>query len=656
MSKKYDNSSISALKGAERVRLKPSVIFGSDTLEGCCHAVFEILSNSIDEARDGFGKEITLTKYLDGSLSVEDFGRGIPVDWNPIEEEYNYKLLFEEMYAGGKYKRGDSNNYEFSLGLNGLGLCATQYTSEYMDVVVNRDGYVYDLHFKKGHFVGELNKKKVKKQQTGTLIKWKPDIDVFTEIDIPSEYLIDTMRRQSITNSGLNFILKIEKQPNEFEIKTFYYENGIVDYIKELTNDKNICPIHKIYTEREGSDRADRPSYKLKTEIAFTFNPEIQICEYYHNSSWLEYGGAPDKAVKNAFLYAFDNYAKKNNKYSKNENKLLIQDILDCLVIVTNSFSTETSYENQTKKSINNKFIQEAMTDFLKQEIEVFLVENTEYANKIVDQIMINKRSRETAEKSRIAIKKKLSGNITIQNRVEKFVDCRSKDVSKRELFIVEGDSALGSCKLARNPDFQGIMPIRGKILNCLKADIGKIFKSDIIMDLIKVFGCGVEIKFKGNKESQFDPNNLRWDKIIILTDGDVDGFQIRTLVLTMIYRLMPSLIQLGKVYIVETPLYEIRYKDKSYFAFSDAEKNKICSKFTGKYDILRSKGLGENDPDMMWQTTMNPDNRRLIQITPEEINKMQEMFDLLLGDNLAGRKSYIEENGHLYLENLDLE
>lgn len=654
MSKKYDNSSIAALKGADRVRLKPSVIFGSDTLEGCCHAVFEILSNSIDEARDGYGDKIIVTRYLDGSISVEDFGRGIPVDWNPVENEFNYKLLFEEMYAGGKYKT-DGDNYEYSLGLNGLGLCATQYTSEYMDVIVKRDGFIYNLHFEKGHFVGELGKKKIKDKGTGTFIKWKPDIEVFTDINIQPEYFKDTLNRQAITNKGLRFIFRFETDDG-FTEEEFFYENGIVDYLNEITDEANIAPIKRIYTERQGSDRPDRPPYKVKIEAAFTFNPAISFAEYYHNSSWLEYGGAPDKAVRTAFLYAVDNYARKLGKYTKNESKITIQDILDCLVIVINSFSTETSYENQTKKSINNKFIQEAMTDFLKSELEVFFIENGELSQKIIDQIFVNKRSRETAEKSRISIKKKLSGNIGIQNKVDKFVDCRSKDTSKRELFIVEGDSALGSVKLARDAEFQGIMPIRGKILNCLKADYKKIFNSDIITDLIKVFGCGVEVKMKGNKDSEFNMNNLNWDKIVILTDADVDGFQIRTLVLTMIYRLVPSLISEGKVYIAETPLYEITYKGKSYFAYNEAEKTKICSRFTGKYDLARSKGLGENNPEMMWQTTMCPESRRLIQVTPDDAKSMQEMFELLLGDNLQGRKKYIETNGHLYLDNLDIE
>ena len=297
------------------------------------------------------------------------------------------------------------------------------------------------------------------------------------------------------------------------------------------------------------------------------------------------------------------------------------------------------------------------MTDFFKEKLEVYFIENKPEADKIAEQVLVNKRSREAAEKTRQGMKKKLSGSIDIANRVQKFVDCRSRDPEKREIYIVEGDSALGACKLSRDADFQGIMPVRGKILNCLKADYVRIFKSDVITDLLKVLGCGVEVQAKGQKDlNAFDINNLRWNKVIICTDADVDGFQIRTLILTMIYRLVPTLIREGYVYIAESPLYEIECKGKTYFAYSDKEKTDIVSGLGGaKAMINRSKGLGENDPDMMWMTTMNPETRRLIKVMPEEAEHMSQMFDLLLGDDLAGRKNHIAENGYLYLDMADI-
>ena len=656
----YGNESISQLKGADRVRKRPGVIFGSDGLDGCEHAVFEILSNSIDEAREGHGDLITLTRYEDNSIEVEDFGRGCPVDWNPAEKRYNWELVFCELYAGGKYKNADGGDYEYSLGLNGLGSCATQYASEYMDVTVWRDGKKYQLHFKKGKVCGKKGEELIvepsDRKKTGTLIKWRPDHEVFTEIDIPVEYFEDVLHRQAVVNAGVTFRLRIQRG-SRFETKDYRYENGIVDYVREIAGEGALTAPVFISAERKGRDREDKPEYKVKLSAAFCFSNKVNAIEYYHNSSWLENGGAPDKAARSAFVSAVDAYIKKIGKYQKNETAVKFQDLQDCLILVTNCFSTQTSYENQTKKAINNRFIQLAMTDFFKQQLEVYFIENKPEADRIAEQVLINKRSRETAERARQGMKKKLSGSIDIANRVQKFVDCRSRDTDRREIYIVEGDSALGACKLSRDAEFQGIMPVRGKILNCLKADYVRIFKSDVITDLLKVLGCGVEVKDKHTKDlSSFDLDNLRWNKVIICTDADVDGFQIRTLILTMLYRLVPTLIREGYVYIAESPLYEIESRGKTYFAYSDREKAEILDKLGGaKATISRSKGLGENDPDMMWMTTMNPATRRLIKVMPEEAEKMAEVFDLLLGDNLAGRKDHIAEVGYRYLDMADI-
>lgn len=650
----YGNESISSLKGADRVRLRPSVIFGSDGIEGCEHSFFEILSNSIDEAREGYGDKIEITRHTDRSITVRDYGRGVPVDFNAKEDRYNWELVYCELYAGGKYQNNSGENYEFSLGLNGLGSCATQYSSEFMDVTVFRDGYKFDLHFEKGENVGGLIKGKFKYQNTGTIQKWKPDLEVFTDTNIPLEYFITTLKKQAVVNAGLRFILTDEASGETFE---FCYENGIVDYIAEVSGEKGFTGTQFYESSAKGKDREDKPEYRVKMQIAFCFNNEINLLEYYHNSSFLEHGGSPDRAVKAAFVNEIDKCIKNKGKYNKDEAKITFADIQDSLVLVTNSFSTITSYENQTKKSINNKFIQEAMTDFLKQQLEVYLIENKIESDKIIEQILVNKRSRETAEKTRINIKKKLGGTIDMANRVKKFVDCRTKDVNKREIYIVEGDSALGSCKMGRDADFQAIMPVRGKILNCLKAEYDSIFKNEIIVDLLKVLGCGVEIKSKHNKDlNTFDLNNLRWHKVIICTDADVDGFQIRTLILAMLYRLVPTLIQEGKVFIAESPLFEITCKGKTHFAYTEKEKVQILAKLgENKYSIQRSKGLGENEPEMMWLTTMNPETRRLINVVPDDIEKTEQMFDMLLGDNLQGRKNYIEENGMLFMDMIDV-
>ena len=652
----YGNDSIKQLKGPDQVRLRPAVIFGSDGLDGCQHSVFEIISNSIDEAREGHGNKIIITKYTDGSIEVQDFGRGAPVDYNQKEEQYNYVLLFESLYAGGKYDTNSGGDYEYSIGLNGLGLASTQFSSEYMDVEIKRDGYKYNLHFEKGFNKGGLQKEEYSGKDTGTKIKWKPDLDVFTDIDIPVEYFLDTLKRQAIVNNGLVFVFR-EQQGSRFIQQEIVYKDGIKDYVNEIVGEDKMANVQFWQTERKGRDREDKPEYKVKINVAMSFSNKNPMREYYHNSSWLEHGGVPEKATRSAFLSMLDNYIKQSGKYKTGESKITFSDIEECLVLVISSFSTMTSYENQTKKSITNKFIYEAMVDFLRHQLEVYFIENKAEADKIADQVLVNKRSRERSEKERINLKKTLSTSNSMVDRVQKFVDCRSRDVSERELYIVEGDSALGSCKLARDAAFQAIMPVRGKILNCLKAEYDKIFKSEIITDLLKVLGCGVEVKSKANKGlSTFDLNNLRWNKIIICTDADVDGFHIRTLILTMIYRLMPTLISEGKVYIAETPLYEINTKKMTYFAYDENEKREILEKIGDeKYDLQRSKGLGENQPDMMNLTTMNPDTRRLIKVLPENAERTSEMFDLLLGDNLQGRKDYISENGYLYIDEADI-
>lgn len=655
----YGNDSISMLKGPDRVRMRPGVIFGSDSLDGCEQAFFEILSNSIDEAREGFGSEIQVVRYSDNSIKVVDHGRGVPIEMNEKEQRYNWELVFCEMYAGGKYHNEGDGDYEFSLGLNGLGTCSTQYASSWMDVVVKRDGFRYDLHFEKGYNKEDsacgYRKKKDTTKKTGTSIHWLPDLEVFTEIDIPQEYFLSTLNRQAIINPKIKFTFKDEKdEGKEF---SFYYESGIEEYIAKLAGSSALTAIQMISDERVGRDRADARDYKVRINMGFCFSNANSMVEYYHNSSWLEYGGTPDKAVRTAFVSAIDSYLKKIGKYTKNESKITAQDVFDSLIFVSNCFSTQASYENQTKKALKNKFVGDAMHTVLKDYLETYLTENRVEAAKIADQVLLNKRSREHAEKSKLNIRKKLAGSVNVLNRINKFVDCRTRDPKRRELYIVEGDSALGSCKQGRDAEFQALMPIRGKILNCLKADYDKVFKSDIIVDLLKIFGCGVEIDSKKNKViSKFSLKDLKYDKIIICTDADVDGYQIRTLVLTMIYRLVPTLIREGHIYIVESPLYEITYKSDTFFAFDEQEKSAILKKLRGKkISIQRSKGLGENDPEMMWNTTMNPETRRLIQVSIQDAKAAEDMFNLLLGDNLPGRKEYISDHGEEYLQQLDL-
>ena len=656
----YNDQSIKALKGADRVRKRPSVIFGSDGLEGCEHSFFEILSNSVDEAREGHGNVINVTVFQDKSIEVDDHGRGVPLGWNEAEGRWNWDLIYCELYAGGKYENNNQGSaYEYSLGLNGLGACATQCSSEYM-LVKSYDGKMErSIRFRRGEVNGELQERPLspKEKRTGTVVLWRPDLKVFTDINIPPEFFRDTLHRQAVVNPGITFILHLEQEDETFTEEKFVYENGISDYLSERVGEAALTAPVLWHLETQGRDREDLDEYKFKADVSFCISNTVNMLEYYHNSSFLEYGGSPDRAVKLAFTYAVDKYLKANNRYTKNESKVTFNDIADCLVLVINSFSTLTSYENQTKKAINNTFIADALNEFLRKQLEVYFIENPKAAELFANQVLINKHSRETAEKARVDVKKKLAGSIDAANRVEKFVNCRSKDPNVAELYIVEGDSALTSCKLGRDAEFQAIIPVRGKTLNCLKSDYDKIFKSEIITDLLKVIGCGVEIKSKKKTDrSAFDLNNLRWSKVIICTDADEDGFQIRTLLLTLFYRLLPTLLAEHKVFIAESPLFEITTKDETYFAYDEFEKAEILKKIGHKkYTLQRSKGLGENEPEMMWQTTMNPETRRLISVSPADAAATEIIFDTLLGDNLPARKQFITENGGRYMKDIDV-
>ena len=657
--KDYDNQSIKSLKGADRVRKRPAVIFGSDDLIGCQHSFIEILANSVDEAREGYGDKIIVKKYLDKSIEVEDFGRGVPLGYNEKEKRWNWELVFCELYAGGKYDNNDGGAaYEFSLGLNGLGATATQYSSEFMTVKSYNGKELSEIKFKRGNPDGELVVSEIPAggKKRGTVIRWLPDLQVFKEIDIPSEFLSTTLERQAFVNAGIRFILDVEVSKGKFEHNEYYYENGIADYITEVTEGISLTEPVLWKIETKGRDREDMPDYKFKAEVAFCFAKNGKA-EYYHNSSFLEYGGAPDKAVRTAFVYAIDKYITSQNKYTKNEAKIKFHDIEDNLAIIINSASTQTSYENQTKKAITNAFIQKALTDLIKTNLEIYLIENQSSANIIVNQVLVNKRARESAEKVKGDIKKKLTGSMDVSNRVEKFIPCRSKDANLREIYIVEGDSAASSCKLGRNAEFQAIIPVRGKTLNCMKSTYDKIFASDIIVDLLRVIGCGVEVKTKkSNDLATFDYNLLKWSKIIICTDADEDGFQIRTLLLTLFYRLLPTLIEKNKLFIAESPLFEITCGQETYFAYNEQEKTEILSKIgSKKYILQRSKGLGENEPDMMWRTTMCPQTRRLVAVTPADAEATAKMFDVLLGDALQERKKFISDYGHLYLKDADI-
>lgn len=643
MADNYSNESIKSLKGADRVRLRPGIIFGSNDIVGCTHAVFEIISNSIDEAKSGYGDTVEIKYKKDGFVSVLDHGRGVPMDYNKNEQAYNWQLVFDEMYSGGKMDA--SSQYSFSLGLNGLGCCSTQYTSEFMNVISYRDGYKYEMHFEKGKPVGELSKTPYD-GPTGTYIEFKPDKEVFTDIIIDPAVLHDMCRRQAMVNAGVHLKLEYEGY-NEID---WFYENGAAGFIEGCTGPERMCDIVSYAAEMECTDNEKDGPFPFKMEVAFGFSRQHVIEEFYHNSSYLSEGGKTLDGFRKGAVKAFKKAIKDSGKFQKGDELINIKDIEDIICVVFSSWcpGDRTSFGNQTKKAVLNASFEIAASRFIEGCVTRWIVDNKKDSDRVLVEIVNNKKIRERADNVRSSAIKKLSSSIdSFGSRPQKFVECASKDKSERELYIVEGDSALGSCKQARDGQFQALMPVRGKITNCLKEDLVKVLNSQIILDLLQVMGCGIEVQGNKMKElPKFDINKLNFDKLIICTDADVDGMQIRCLLLTFFYMLTPTLLREGKVYIAETPLYEITCGKETRFAYNEDEKEKVLAEFTGKrVKIQRSKGLGENDPKMMSVSTMKPETRRLIRVTYKDAeDDIRFMFNALLGDDISSRRVLINE------------
>lgn len=645
MSENYGNESIRQLKGADRVRKRPGVIFGSNDIVGCTHSVFEIISNSIDEAKAGYGDRVEVTYRKDGTVTVKDYGRGVPMDFNSTEGKYNWQLVFDELYAGGKMD--ETGDYTNSLGLNGLGCCATQYASEFMEVTSYRDGFKYQMSFKKGVPVGNL-RKTTYDGPTGTEITFKPDNEVFTETIVDVHELNDMCRRQAITNAGIHLIVKYEGA-NEVD---WYYEHGPQEFLEQIVEDR-MSNVSRYEGEVKCRNTPDDDPFTLSMNMAFTFSRQLSISEFYHNSSWLEDGGKTLDGFRKGAVKAIKRAIKDKGTFNKGDENINIRDIEDimCIVFVSWCPGSKTFFGNQTKKEVLNAPFELAASNFTEEALTAWIVNNRKESDKILTEIVNNKRIREKADSVRASAVKKLTSSIdSFGSRPQKYVECASKDKNERELYIVEGDSALGSCKLARDGQFQAIMPVRGKITNCLKEDLVKVLNSQIILDLLQVMGCGIEVettKQKGMKElPKFDLEKLNFNKLIICTDADVDGMQIRCLLLTLFYTLTPTLLREGKVYIAETPLYEITSGKETRFAYDESEKDQILKEWAGKkIKIQRSKGLGENNPEMMSVSTMAPETRRLIRVNYKGAEQeVRFIFNALLGEDICSRREMIND------------
>lgn len=652
----YNNDSIKSLGVLGGVRAKPASI----GLEGNNHTYLEILGNAIDENKAGYGSTIITRKFSNGMVMIRDFGRGVPMGINS-DGEFAYKKVFDELWSGGKYDNNEENggSYNYSLGTNGVGATGTNYTSDYFNAIsIDENHNVKEITYIKGVQDGELKEYIDESLERGTIITWIPSKECFRgKGEIDNEFIINTLEDQAIVNGGLKLTF-IDKEENETE---YYYEDGISGFIDSIANEEfRLSQTLSLSSEFKGKDNEDDKDYKIKSDVYFTFNRESAFKRLYHNSSWLESGGTPDDIIKNSFVFSIDKYIKEKSMYDKKEKKISLEDVMDSLVIVMSTYSTISLFTDQTKKKIQSDFMKQSVTDWLRNQLEIYFIENPKEAELIAKQVLINKRSREKAEKTRTDIKKKLSGTVNnITNRIDGFVACKSKIPEKCEYYIVEGKSALGSTVQGRDKETQAIQAIRGKILNCLKAKTSEIMNNDVIISFIKALGCGCSLKNKkGQYYFEFDISKLNYDKIIICTDGDVDGFHIRTLLITCFKVVFPELIEQGKLFIVESPLFEIVDKqDNSYFAYNEREKQNILDELgSNVIAIQRSKGLGENTKEMMWQTTMNPETRRLIRVTMDNKytqDETEEMFDMLLGDNAKGRAEYITNNMKHYIDEI---
>lgn len=644
MASNYDDSSIKSLKGADRVRMRPGVMFGSDNIHGAFHTFKEIIGNSTDEGRAGFGDLIEVVYYADGSISVRDYGRGVPMGWNEAEGRFNWDLIFNELYAGGKYDT-DGDNYKFSVGLNGLGAASTQYTSEWFIVESYKEDTVYRKEFKKGFPLDDdMTERPNDTGKTGTYIHWKVDNEVFPDTNFPFKMFKDYCEGQAHINS-INF-----KVTDEHTGEVIFVEGeGVEKYLTNQLGDK-VIETFNMRSKKEGVERNTK--YETECEVILSITEECNSrYMYFHNTANIN-DGVHITAVQDAINKFFKDLGKQNG--------VTVQpyDYNDYLSVAISSYSNVTSYANQTKTGVSNQFIYDIIYCTVEDILNEAVLKGKESIKTLIDNVigaaLARKKAKELEAQERLVRKTTTNRN----KKPEKFVDCRERKPEKRELFIVEGDSAKGSCKLARDGQFQAILPIKGKIINCLKATIEEILGdgstakdakkgNQEVLDIITTIGTGVDL---GTDSELFDISKLKYNKIIICTDGDVDGFQIRCLLYTVFYRLTPQLLRDGYIYIAETPLFELQTNKGIFFAYSVEEKEKMVAEFPSKGIVIkkinRSKGLGENDPDMMWNTTMNPETRRLVKLDIDVREQIvRDISTMLFGlDPHKERKEFIFE------------
>ncbi|NOX38782.1 MAG: DNA topoisomerase (ATP-hydrolyzing) subunit B [Calditrichaeota bacterium] len=630
----YSAANIQVLKGLEAVRRRPAMYIGDVTSRGLHHLVYEIVDNSIDEAMAGYCSRIVVTIHADESITVEDNGRGIPVDLHKEMKKSALEVIMTVLHAGGKF---DKSTYKVSGGLHGVGASVVNALSEWCEVEVYRDGAIWRQRYQRG--VPTTPVEKIgKTKKTGTKTTFLPDRTIFKKVKFNRDTLASRLRELAFLNRDLKIILRDERDGSE---EVFHYKGGLVEFIKYL--DQNRTPLHKpIYFEdnKEG----------VKVEIAFEYNDSYNenIFTYCNNVNTIE-GGTHLSGFKSALTRTLNHYGNKNNLLKNTQ--LQGEDVREGLTAIISVKVAEPQFEGQTKTKLGNSEVKGIVESILNERLSEYLEENPTVGRKIIEKALMAAQSREAARKARELTRRKSA--LENNSLPGKLADCSINDPAQCEIYLVEGDSAGGSAKQGRDRRFQAILPLKGKILNVEKARLHKILSNDEIKTIITALGTGIG-------EEDFDINKLRYHKIIIMTDADVDGSHIRTLLLTFFFRYMKELIEYGHVYIAQPPLYRIKVGKEEFYVYDDDEKDEILKRFSkngkepGNVVVQRYKGLGEMNPEQLWETTMNPEKRTLLQVTLENAAEADHIFSVLMGDKVEPRREFIEKNAKL-VRNLDI-
>lgn len=635
--KKYDSGSIQVLEGLEAVRKRPGMYIGSTGPRGLHHLVWEIVDNSVDEALAGFCNqidvEISVDNFGDNILTVVDNGRGMPTDIHPKTKVSATETIFTVLHAGGKF---DNNSYKVSGGLHGVGASVVNALSQWLEVYVHRNGHIYRQRFEKGHPKTQLEIIGTT-QETGTTVKFVPDKEIFKEsITFDYETLRQRIQELAFLNKGLRLTIKDVRNPNNIKSGDYHYEGGLKEYVSFLNKGKK--PLHSdiIVVEETIEDTL--------IEIAFQYTEDYSCnIKSFTNNITNNEGGTHEEGFRNSLTRILNNYGKNSNIFKKDES-LSGDDVREGLTAIVSCKISDPQFEGQTKTKLGNTEVRRIVSQAMSDKFEAYLLENPANAKMIIEKSLLALRARLAAKKAREATRRK--SPLDSLGFASKLSDCRTKDPQLAEMYIVEGDSAGGSAKMGRESYYQAILPLRGKVLNVEKAAMSRALNNKEILSMIQAIGTGI-----GN---EFQIENARYHKIVIMTDADVDGAHIRTLLLTFFYRFMRPIIEKGYVYIAQPPLYKIQQGKKIDYAYSDEELNFKLSEISGKRDIQRYKGLGEMNAEQLWETTMDPKKRILLQVTLNDGEKADEVFSMLMGEEVEPRRKFIEENA-VFVQNLDV-